>query len=382
MQKKSVKPAATQKPAGLFVTVDRDANTREWTYRGDDHPKPNWPIDTGRLWTVSAPAQRLYQVFVRRTDYTTGRGFWKYATLAAWARLNVGHVARAIDDLLAAYLIVRSGRVKRCAAFRVVGTLAEADQLAREHPATAAAARVKNFQNKRAGRAAGKRAGRACDKRARRAGDVDPAISLDPTVFITQHDPIGSTPAADTSGSGLGAAAATVEKLAIREQIMVDTGVELADAVDLARTTGKLIAPSEFRRLASIVESQKKKPANMGGWWRWALRDPRRVYRGDDEAIVREKEHRAIAADRPRPPDRAETFKREKLEHARQRDEWIAGKTDVELAELAARLSSSWADGFMARRLAGRDPRRDMMIKELLYADHLGKLPAVKLDGV
>jgi hypothetical protein len=60
--------------------------------------------------------------------------------------MPIGRVPRAVDELLAAYLVVKTGTTKDgISCYRIVWSLQEAQRLAQEEPATQASDRVAAF---------------------------------------------------------------------------------------------------------------------------------------------------------------------------------------------------------------------------------------------
>lgn len=287
----------------LFANVDGDNHTREYGFRGHDHPMPRWVTDEHRLHGVSVGARRLYDALLRHCNYSTGRVWGKYETMAAWARMAVGRVSLSIDELVAAYVIVRSGRYGQHPRFRLIGSLAEARQIELEHPAEEERERIERYRqaresrrqrqnDERAGRANLKRARRASDKRAGRAKDDLDTLSKDHQETITKQHHQGAAAAADDPDHD--------EKT----QVLVTTGVRAEDAADLVRRFPK-VPLAEYLRIAAVPYTRKM-ISNPGGFWGWVLKNPRTFHRGPDEAAVRERQHKDDAAQRPRrrEPDR------------------------------------------------------------------------------
>lgn len=319
-----------------IAILDHDRNEKIYGFQGGTFPLPRWSVETGRIFSVSWPAARVYLAMARCCNWTTGKYWSRYDTLCARAQIQRGHLVRAFDELEAAYLIVRAGAQDACAAFRLVGSLAEAEQLNKEHPATAQSARVEKFVtdrsarrarldqragrackkgvDQRAGRAAHQRAGRACDQRAGRA-DWDPytLFSGSYSSVLTEQQQQGKNtqPPPVTKvrekSARLAAAAAPekvlskpVEKLAHprvaeKSQVLIDTGVAQENAVELVGCNPR-VELEEVRRLAA--ECFPKRCTSPGGWWRKALKNPSAYHRGPDDASLRQEQHRKLAVGR------------------------------------------------------------------------------------
>jgi hypothetical protein len=65
-------PAGKPHKDSRHIVADHDAGQRIESFVSYTYPTPRWPLDSGRLFELSRPARKVYDLFCRNCDFKTG----------------------------------------------------------------------------------------------------------------------------------------------------------------------------------------------------------------------------------------------------------------------------------------------------------------------